>query len=106
MKRIGDFEIVNHGIQYSVDCKNESFSHIVIGIGCDMAEAICDCIAQMKMIDFNIEGIEKRILEQMNLDVFPTEPYVDMWDNRRFKDHCVDFYHVSIHWNETHKRSV
>ena len=106
MRKIGDFEIVDHGICYSVDCKSNNFSHVATGFGVDMAEAIRDCIVQMRMVDFNIEDIEVRILEQREWDLFPIEPCVDVWDDRRFKNHCVDFYHVSIRWNETHKLPI
>ena len=106
MKKIDDFEIVNHGIMYSVDCDSGDFDHSITGFGENFAEAICDCIESMKKSDFNIKGFEKRILEQMDWDSFPTEPFVDVWDNRRFKNHCKSFYHVSVRWNETHKLPI
>ena len=99
MKSIGDFEIVDHGIQYSVDYKSKDGRYIVTGFGKNMAEAIHDCLHQIH--GFNTENMEKRILEQMNWGgAFPTEPSADVWDNRRFKDHCVSFYYISILWSE------
>ena len=106
MRKIGDFEIVDHGIIYSIDCKSGSFGHIATGFGNDPAEAINNCIDRMSMKDFDIKDMKMRILEQMGWDAFPTEPCVDVWDNCRSKDHCVDFYHVSIQWNEAHKLPI
>ena len=107
MKRIGDFEIVDHGI-HCVDfprCEflsSESFNHTANGIGNDPAEAICDCIAQMQMIDFNIEDMEKRILEQMNWEKFPTQPSIDPEEREKRDYH----YRISILWNEAHKLPI
>lgn len=100
MKKIGDFEIVDHGILYFVDCQNDNFCHTATGIGCNMKEAIHDCVNQMWMADFDTEGMEKRILEQMGQDAFPTTPSID---KRQEKEKCEYYYQVSIQWNETHR---
>ena len=99
MRKIGDFEIVDHGIHgigefQGCEFPFESFNHIATGIGNDMAEAIHDCINQMRMVDFNVENMNIRILEQRGWDLFPTEPCID----RRI-ERCDFFYHVLIRWN-------
>ena len=103
MKKIGDFEIVEHGIFYSVNCSALSFEHVVTGFGNNLAEAIYNCLDQMAMRDFDMKDMEKRILEQMSWDVFPIEPSISKKDKYREQKRYVEYYHVSIRWNETHK---
>lgn len=103
MRKIGDFEIVDHGIQHLnfSGCVSASFEYVVTGFGDNPTEAIHNCLQQMWGRDFNIEDMEARILEQMDWDVLPTSPFVDGNDEK-----CHDYYHVSIRWNEAHKLPV
>ena len=110
MKRIGDFELVDHGIehsQYFQGCSRwvgyiEYYSHIVTGIGDNLAEAIDDCLEGIAQQDFDVEGMEERILEEEGWTELPTEPEVEYVDEN---DECCEedselHYHVSIRWNE------
>lgn len=103
MRKIGDFEIVDHGIFYSIDCKSESFKYVVTGFGNNPAEAISGCLNQMVMSDFSIEDMEARILEQKGWDEFPISPLINEKDKYREQKRYVKYYHVSICWNEAHK---
>ena len=95
-KRIGEFEVIDHGIehsQYFQGCGVTSFANVVTGIGNNPAEAIDDCLEQIAQCGFDTEGMESRILAQEGLEAIPEAPSVAEED-------CDAHYHVSIRWNE------
>jgi len=68
-KPIVEFEVVDHGIdheQYFQGCgvAFTEFEDVVTGIGDNPAEAIDDALEQLAMNDWDVDGMEKRILEQ------------------------------------------
>jgi len=102
-RRIGAFEIVDHGIdhsQYFPGCgvAFTSFDDVVTGIGDNPAEAIDDCLEQIAMDGFDVEGMEARIMEQEGWDALPDYPSVsgEFGCDETGEAH----YFVSIRWNE------
>ena len=102
-KRIGAFEIVDHGIdhsQYFPGCgvAFTSFDYVVTGIGDNPAKAIDDCLEQIAIDGFDIEGMETRIMEQRGWDALPDYPSVsgEFGCDETGEAH----YFVSIRWNE------
>ena len=100
-KRIGEFELIDHGIEHSQYFQGcgvafTRFANVVTGIGDNPAEAIDDCLEQMAMSGFDVEGMEARILEQEGWEALPTVPDVQAICG------SVDetYYHVSLRWNE------
>ena len=68
-KRIGEFELIDHGIEHSQYFQGCGvaftwFANVVTGIGDNPAEAIDDCLEERAMNGFDVEGMEARILEQ------------------------------------------
>ena len=103
MKTIGDFELVDHGIkhsQYFQGCGAASFRHVATGIGNNPSDAIDDCLEQMAMDGFETEDMDDRIIAQEGWKVMPLTPSIDITDDRREKEACEMWYHVSIRWNE------
>lgn len=97
--KIGDFEIVNHGIeneQYFQGCgvAYTQFNKIVTGIGDSLYEAIDDCLDQIAMSDDidNIDEIEKEIKNEHDNIGFEM-PYI--------VDDSTDgiYYYTSIRYN-------
>ena len=102
-RRIGAFEIVDHGIdhsQYFPGCgvAFTNFDYVVTGIGDNPAEAIDDCLEQIAMEGFDVEGMEARIIEQEGWDALPDYPSVsgEFGCDETGEAH----YFVSIRWNE------
>ena len=102
-KRIGEFELIDHGIEHSQYFQGcgvafTRFANVVTGIGDNPAEAIDDCLEQVAQAGFDTEGMEARILEQEGLKAIPTTPSVAA------EFGCDEtgeaYYHVSIRWNE------
>ena len=100
-KRIGEFEVIDHGIEHSQYFRGcgvafTRFANVVTGIGDNPAEAIDDCLEQMAMNGFDVKGMEARILEQEGWEALPTTPDVHSICG------SVDetYYHVSLQWNE------
>jgi hypothetical protein len=100
-KRIGEFELIDHGIEHSQYFQGcgvafTGFANVVTGIGDNPAEAIDDCLEQVAQAGFDTEGMEARILEQEGWEALPTTP------DRQAIYGSIDetYYHVSIRWNE------
>lgn len=97
-KEIGNFELIDHGIenaQYFQGCgfAFTNFRNFITGIGDNPAEAIDDCLERMAMNGFETEDMEARILKQEGWKTLPITP-------ETLKP-CEDtFYCVSIRWNE------
>ena len=103
MKTIGDFELIDHGIessQYFQGCGVAwtSFERIVTGIGDNPAAAIFDCLNQIWQRDFDTEGMEARIMAQEGLKKLPTSPNTDKYIEENEESEM--WYYVSLRWNE------
>lgn len=102
-KRIGEFQLIDHGIEHSQYFQGcgiafTGFANVVTGIGDNPAKAIDDCLEQIAMNGFDVEGMESRIIAQEGLKTLPISPSV-----------CGEFgceetgeahYFISIRWNE------
>lgn len=106
-KIIGDFEIIDHGIehsQYFQGCGTvfTPFTECATGIGDNFAQAIedaLDFIAQGD--DYDTDGMDARILEYLNAESLPTSPSVDQEDYHwQDDDDCELYYYVSIRYRE------
>ena len=110
MRKIGEFEMIDHGIehsQYFQGCGvyGIDYNYVVTGIGNNPAEAIDDCLEQMAQAGFDTDGMEARIIKQEGWGTFsqisaglqlPTTPDVQT----ECGDDCEElYYHVSIRWN-------
>lgn len=100
-KRIGEFELIDHGIEHSQYFQGcgvsfTRFANVATGIGDNPAEAIDDCLEQVAQAGFDTEGMEARILAQEGWEALPTTP------DRQTIYGSIDetYYHVSIRWNE------
>jgi len=109
-KRIGEFELIDHGIehsQYFQGCKAAltQFANAATGIGDNPAEAINDCLEQVEQAGFDTEGMETRIMEQEGWKVLPT--MLSVADEFIRCDETGEmYYHVSILWNEADNPAV
>lgn len=107
-KAIGSFEIVDHGIegsQYFQGCgvSFTEFSEVVTGIGDNPAAALDDCLEQMASNGWETEGMEKRILSDIELSAIPTIPSVSAeydTDDEGGGGNAELWYHLSIRWNQ------
>jgi len=104
MNTIGEFELIDHGIEYSQYFQGcgiafTLFDNVVTGSGDNPAEAIEDCLEQIAMSGWETEGMESRVLEQERLEELPTTPSVSEADSN-CEDYDLPYYHVSIRWNE------
>ena len=101
MKIIGNFELVDHGIehsQYFQGCgvSYTLFNHVVTGIGDNLSDAVDDCLEQIALNWFETEDMDDRILKREGWDTMPLTP-------NAYELHGSDnemHYHVSIRWNE------
>ena len=69
MKRIIEFELIDHGIdsdsyfsEYGIPIAD--FAHIVTGIGDNLTEAVNDCLDWITRGGVNTEGMDDRILRE------------------------------------------
>ena len=98
--RIGDFEVIDHGIELSQCFEGcgiafTSFENVVTCIGDNPAGAIDDCLEQVAQAGFDTEGMEARIMAQEGWGTLPTTP-----DVQSIYGNIEDiYYHVSIRWN-------
>ena len=95
MRKIGKFEIVDHGMSNFELFKSSGpigMEYEILGIGTCLAEAINHCLDQISQLDFDIENMEERILKQENWEAFPTKPWTDFVS--------PIYYFVSINWSE------
>jgi len=102
-KRIGEFELIDHGIEHSQYFQGcgvafTRFANVATGIGDNPAEAIDDCLEQVAQAGFDTEGMETRIMAQEGLKAIPTTPSVA--DEYGCDETGEAYYHVSIRWNE------
>jgi hypothetical protein len=79
MKRIGEFELIDHGVdhsQYFQGCgvAFTRWQHVVTGIGHNPAEAIDDCLELLAQSGWETRDMEYRILDDLDLHTLPTEP--------------------------------
>lgn len=111
MKRIGQFELIDHGIensQYFQGCGTAytKFTDVATGIGDNPAEAIEDALDQLAQADWDVEDLAPRILAAEGWKEFPTEPSVgecypiDDDGIVDFDGECDLYYHVSIRVSE------
>lgn len=95
-KPIVEFQILDHGIehsQYFPGCGFlPEFRDVATGIGMNAAEAIDDCLEQLACKDWEVDGMEQRILRQElpGKRKLPTKPAV----TSRHGDEV--YYHLSI----------
>lgn len=103
MKTIGEFELVDHGIEHEQSFQGcgvafTDYEDIATGIGNDPAEAVDDALESLTQNDWDVDGMEKRILKQElpRKRKLPTKPRVKM------KYGWEDFhYYVSIRVKQT-----
>lgn len=90
MKKIGEFELIDHGIegsQYFQGCGTafSKFEHVTTGVGDNPAEAINDLLEMVAQHEgnFDVSDLEKRICEQEGIDKIPEKPsaYQQLLDN-------------------------
>lgn len=99
-KKIGEFQLVNHGIEHSQFFQGcgvsfTPFDNVATGIGDNPAEAIDDCLEQMAMNGWEVEGMETRIKAQEGLEEIPLTPNAYELHGSNSELH----YHVSFRWN-------
>lgn len=116
MRKIGDFELVDHGVdgeQYFQGCGTSytPFEHCATGCGDSAAEAVDDMLESVAQDDFETEGMEKRIMDDLGLTEFPAGDCCgeceygdsDDSDDSDEKDaacaECEMHYYVSLRWN-------
>lgn len=83
-KMIGEFELIDHGIeheQYFQGCGTAftSFEDVATGIGDNPAEAIDDALESLAQMDWDTEGMERRIIREClpkGRRTLPTKPRV------------------------------
>ena len=79
MKPITEFEVVDHGLKYSQYFQGcgiafTEFTDIATGCGDNPAEAIDDALEMLAQNDWETEGMEKRICEDMGIKRIPNTP--------------------------------
>ena len=113
MSTIGEFEVVDHGVdgeQYFPGCgvSCTGFEFCATGCGDSPAEAIDDVLESVAQGDFETDGMEKRILADLGLTEFPAgdccaECEFGDSDDSDEKDAacgaCALHYYVSLRWN-------
>jgi hypothetical protein len=109
MKRIGTFQLIDHGIdhsQYFQGCgvAFTNFDNVVTGIGDNPAETIDDCLEQIAQAGFDTEGMETRIKRQEGWEALPETPSVS--DEYGCDETGEAHYFISIRWNEEKRRKV
>jgi len=111
MKTIGEFELIDHGIEHSqyfqgCGCSFTPYENVVTGIGNNPAEAIDDCLEQIACDGWEVEGMEARIIKEEGLKALPRKPEVCAGcdivneNDTRECEGCELHYFVSIRWNE------
>ena len=95
--RVGKFEMIDHGLEYSQYFLGEGaaftqYNFTVTGVGCDIEDAIEDCLDQIGECDFYTHDLVYRIQEHEGWDTFPATPKAGSDPDER--------YRVSIRWNE------
>jgi len=100
--KIGDFEIVDHGIMYSdyfqgCGVAYTDFSQVVTGIGNSPAEAGQDCLEQIASMGYDADDLEAQIVADRGGHWLPTEPSVLGVVGEDAHD-C--YYYVSIRFRE------
>lgn len=105
MRNIGEFELIDHGIEHSQYfvaglLSQARFENVATGIGDNLAEAINDCLFQMGRDDWAspAKSMEARIMEQEGWEALPTAPSVAKVYN--CEEPPEAHHHVSIRWNE------
>lgn len=98
MYTIGDFEVVDHGIEQELffvglGVAFTPYTNVATGCGDNFAEAVDDCLELIAQADFETEGMEKRILRQIGRKRMPRRPKVRV-------DQPETHYYVSIRWRE------
>jgi len=91
MRLIGEFEIVDHGIeheQYWQGCglTFTAYEDIATGIGEDFAEAVGDALDALAENGWNVDGMEKRICKAIGKRSLPKRPKVPVgWDECHYR---------------------
>ncbi len=103
MRSIGEFELINHGMEHSQYFQGcgiafTRWGNVITGIGNNPAEAIDGCLEQIAQAEFDAEGMETRIMAQEGWGELPTFPSV--LEEYGAEEECEIHYHVSIRWNE------
>lgn len=113
-KVIGEFELVDHGIdhaQYFQGCgtAHTNFTEVVTGAGSNAQEAIDDVLDQVGSSEWDVTGLEERLLEDAGLDEWPTSPDVNDGheeDDEQDEDEPSEmYYYVSLRWAEANPRN-
>jgi len=107
MKTITDYQIFDHGVEHSQYFQGEglcfsTYTDLATGCGSTAAEAMEDCLEQLAMADWDVEGIEKNddIQEYCGTDYTDFTPcsfceYSDT-DNSEMCDSCEMYYYITI----------
>ena len=100
MKKIDDYQLVDHGIdhaQYFPGCgvAFTEYYEVYTGCGSNFAKAIEDVLDQIALDgDYNIDGLEAKIKEDYRLEKWPTEPNTDKYCEEN--EDCELYYYLSI----------
>lgn len=91
MKRVAEFEVVDLGIDcpdyfQGFGCSFTGYDNCAVGIGCNPAEALDDCLETIAQQDIDVEDLEARILKSEGEP--PATPVAE----------GEAFYHVGIRW--------
>lgn len=104
-KQVTAFELIDHGIEHSQYFQGcgisfTSFDDVATGIGDNPAEAIEDALESLAQQGWDVDTLDKSILEDEGWKSFPITPsvfeeYPFDYDDER-NDPCEVYYHVSI----------
>src|SRR5947209_1066992 len=103
MRKIGAFEVVDHGIehsQYFTGCgvAFTPYTDCATGIGDNPAGALEDLLETVAQQGFDVADLEPRILEDLDLSAMPESPSVSDDADGEDRDGCELFYHLSLRW--------
>lgn len=100
MKSIGNFELIDHGIEHEeffqgCGIAHTEFAHSVTGIGDNPAEAIDDCLEQIAVLEeWRLDNMEDRIMAQKGWKKMPTSPSVTE------EGYSTEtYYYITMRWN-------
>lgn len=104
MKKVSDFELVDHGIegsQYFQGCgtSHTPFAYVVTGCGDNPREALDDAleIAAQGDPSIDVADLERRILEEEGVEAFPETPSAS--EGTEEDEESDTYYYLSIRYN-------
>lgn len=102
-KIIGDFELVDHGLvhsQYFRGCgvAFTNFTNVVTGVGDNAKAAVEHLLEQVAQDDWEMDGLEERLLEEAGLEEWPESPSAS--EGVELSEDSELYYHLSLRWKE------